>query len=73
MIEWIAVTHSSFIVAEAYDPETETIYLRFEDGAEWGYSACPPDVWAEFTSPGQSRGQYFHRVLKYKPSARLAS
>ena len=70
MIEWIAVSGSSWIVAEAYDPQTETIYVRFENGKEWSYSACPPNVWEEFTAPGQSRGQYFHRVLKFKPNAR---
>ena len=69
MIEWVAVD-SSMIVAEAYDSDTETIYLRFTSGAEWGYAACPPDVWEEFSAPGQSRGEYFNRVLKFKPSAR---
>ena len=45
MIEWLPVTESCRIVAEAYDPETETIYVRFPDGVEWRYSACPPEVW----------------------------
>ena len=44
MIEWIPVTGSSRIEAEAYDPEAETIYVRFPDGVEWQYSACPPNV-----------------------------
>jgi hypothetical protein len=72
MIEWIPVSGSSMISAEAYDPETERIYLRFHDGPEWWYAACPPQVWQEFTAPGQSRGKYFHSVLKYKPSGRHA-
>ena len=70
MIEWIPVTGSSRIVAEAYDPETETIYVRFPNGVEWRYSACPPQIWQEFTSPGQSRGKYINRVLNYKPPHR---
>jgi hypothetical protein len=70
MIEWVPVTSSSWIVAEAYDAETERIYLRLQDGAEWWYAACPPDVWAEFSAPGQSRGEYFNRVLKFKPNGR---
>ena len=70
MIEWTPVTGSSVITAEAYDPETETIFLRFTNGDEWWYSACPPSAWQEFTAPGQSRGQYFNRVLKFKPSGR---
>jgi hypothetical protein len=71
MIEWIPV-ESKLITAEAYDLVTETIYLRFKTGVEWSYSACPPYVWEEFSAPGQSRGEYFHKVLKFKPSARHA-
>jgi hypothetical protein len=72
MIEWIPVSNSTRIVAEAYDPQTETIYVRFPDGVEWYYAACPPHVWAEFSAPGQSRGQYINRVLDYKPNGRHA-
>ena len=67
MTEWIPVNGSSRINAEAYDPETETIYVRFHDGVKWRYSACPPSVWAEFTAPGQSRGKYISAVLDHKP------
>ena len=71
MIEWIPVSGSDRIVAEAYDPESERIYVRFSrDGVEWWYAACPPQVWQEFTAPGQSRGQYIHRVLNHKPNGR---
>jgi hypothetical protein len=70
MIEWIAVDGSSRIVAEAYDPETETILVRFPDGVEWAYSACPPQVWTEFTAPAQSRGSYIAQVLDHKPNRR---
>lgn len=70
MIEWIPVSSSKRIVAEAYDPEAEKIYVRFPDGVEWCYAACPPDVWEEFTAPGQSRGQYINRVLNFKPHGR---
>ena len=68
MIEWIPVSGSSRIVAEAYDPTAETIYVRFPDGVEWWYSACPPNVWMEFRT--QSRGRYIHRVLNHKPNGR---
>ena len=70
MIEWMPVPGSSRIVAEAYDPESETIFVRFPNGVEWRYSACPPQVWAEFTALGKSRGQYIHRVLDHKPNGR---
>ena len=70
MIEWSPVTGSSWVTAEAYDPETETIYVRFRDGVEWQYSACPPNVWTAFSAPGQSRGKYIHAVLNHKPHRR---
>jgi hypothetical protein len=70
MIDWIAVTGSTRIVAEAYDPEAERIYVRFPNGTEWWYGACPPHVWAEFSAPGQSRGKYIKSVLDFKPNGR---
>lgn len=70
-MDWHEV-ESSMIVAEAYDPATETIYLRFTDGSEYFYESCPPEVWSEFTAYGQSRGKYFHSVLKFKPTGRYA-
>lgn len=65
-LEWHDVD-SSRIVAEAYDAEAEVIYVRFTDGTEYCYEACPPHVWEEFTAPGQSRGTYINDVLNYKP------
>lgn len=71
MINWIPVDGSSRISAEAHDPETETIYVRFtRDGVEWKYSMCPPQVWQEFTAPGQSRGEYIAKVLNFKPNSK---
>lgn len=72
MIQWNAVTASSRIVAEAYDAEAERIYVRFPNGVEWWYAACPRNVWEEFTALGQSRGQYIHDVLNHKPNGRHA-
>ncbi len=73
MIEWLAVTGSDRIVAEAYDHEAETIYVRFPKGIEWWYAACPPHVWEEFTALGQSRGQYIANVLNHKPNGRYSA
>lgn len=70
MFEWTAVSDSKRIVAEAYDPETERIYVRFPNGVEWWYAGCPPNVWEEFTRLGQSRGQYISTVLNFKPNGR---
>lgn len=70
MIDWIPVSGSDRIVAEAYDSDSETIYVRFPSGVEWQYSACPLQVWEAFTAPGQSRGQYIAQVLNHKPHGR---
>lgn len=70
MIDWTPVAGSSRIVAEAYVPDTEMILVRFPDGVEWYYAACPLAVWQEFTNPSQSRGQYISRVLDAKPNGR---
>lgn len=71
MIDWIPVSGSSRIVAEAYDPDAETIYVRFPEGVEWYFAACPPDVWERFTAPGQSRGEFIAQILNHKPNGRL--
>lgn len=73
MIDWTPVEGSERIVAEAYDPETETIFVRFPNGKEWHYTNCPPHVWAEFTAPGQSRGKYIAQVLNFKPNGALSA
>jgi hypothetical protein len=70
MIDWNPVDGSSRIVAEAYLPDAETILVRFPDGVEWAYSACPSHVWEEFTAPAQSRGRYIAAVLNAKPNGR---
>jgi hypothetical protein len=69
-LDWIPVAGSARVVAEAYDPETETIYVRFPNGVEWWYAGCPPYVWEEYSAPGQSRGQYIHTILNFKPNGR---
>ncbi len=72
MIDWTPVSGSSRVIAEAYDSEAETIFVRFPDGVEWWYSACPSHVWAEYSGPGQSRGSYIAKVLNFKPNGRHA-
>lgn len=69
MLDWNPVD-STRISAEAYDPATETIFVRFPDGTEWAYESCPPHIWEEFRS--QSRGQYISKVLNFKPHHRHA-
>ena len=68
--QWQPVV-STRITHEAYDPATERILVRFPDGVEWCYEACPPDVWRAFTAPGQSRGTFIREVLDHKPHHRF--
>lgn len=72
MFEWIPVV-SAVITAEGFDPDIDTIYVRFANGKEWWYSACPQHVWDEFTAPGQSRGVYLNKVLKHKPNGQFSA
>jgi hypothetical protein len=70
--EWHPV-ESTRIVAEGYDPDVETIYVEFpKGGVQWWYGACTPDVWEQFTAPGQSRGQFIHQILDGKPNGRYS-
>lgn len=71
MVDWRAVEGSDRIIAEAYDEALEMIFVRFPNGVEWSYAACPRHVWEEFTAYGQSRGQYIHQVLNAKPNGRF--
>lgn len=73
MIEWTQVNGSTRVIAEAYDAESERIYVRFPNGVEWWYAGCTAQVWEEFTRVGQSRGQYIDRVLNYKQHGRHSS
>jgi hypothetical protein len=73
MIEWIQVSGSKRIIAEAYLSEQQIILVKFPDGVEWAYMACTSQTWEEFTAPGQSRGQYIARVLDAKPNQRWAN
>jgi len=72
MFEWLPIT-STAITAIGFDPDAETIYVRFTDGKEWWYAACSQQVWDEFTAPGQSAGSFLHKVLKGKPNGRYAA
>lgn len=70
MIDWIPVDGSTRVVAAAYDAENEAILVRFHNDVEWCYEACPPHVWEDFMSPGQSKGQFIHQVLDHQPHHR---
>lgn len=65
-MEWKEVRGSTRVVAEAYSPETRTIYVRFPDGTEWFYGNCTYYEWEMFRSG--SRGGYILNVLNHKPN-----
>ena len=73
VLHWISVTDSTRIIGMAYDVDAETIYVRFPDGKEWYYSACPPLTWEQFSAPGTSKGQFIAQVLNHKPNGRHVS
>ncbi len=43
--------------------------MRFPNGVEWQYEACPISEGIAFTAPEQSRGAYIQEVLNDKPAA----
>jgi hypothetical protein len=61
-LEWIDL-ESSALASVAYDPETEVIYIRFQNGGTYAYDECPPHVWEELTAraslPGNSSTRRF--------------
>lgn len=70
MLTWTPVADSTRVVAIAYDPDIETIYVQFPNGVEWYYANCPPIVWEEFSAPGTSKGQYISQILNHHPHGR---
>jgi len=72
MFEWIAI-ESKAMTAIGFDPDAETIYVRFTDGKEWWYSACPQQVWEEFNAPGQSKGVFLNKTLRGKPNGKYSA
>lgn len=55
ILNWIPVAGSTRVEAIAYDADSETIYVRFNEGSEWWYGSCPQHVWHEFSSPNSSK------------------
>lgn len=70
ILNWIPVAGSTWVEAIAYEADSETIYVRFHEGAEWWYGSCPQHVWEEFSSPNSSKGQFINQVLKSHPNGR---
>lgn len=69
-LSWIEMD-SSTVDSAAFDLDLEVIYVRFKSGATYRYDQCPQHVWEEFTTPGQSAGQYLNNTLRHKPYEKL--
>ena len=69
-LQWQPV-NSTRITREAYDADSERILVRFPNGVEWCYEACPPDIWRAFTAPGQSRGEFIAQILDHKTTSQV--
>lgn len=67
MIEWIEISDSERVTAVAYDVDEERILVRFPKGVEWQYQNCPPIVWDQFMTPGQSKRTFIHDQLNNHP------
>lgn len=70
MINWAEVSDSGRVAAVAYDPDQETIYVRFKNDIEWWYGNCPPHIWEQFLMPGVSKGRFIHDELDTHPNGR---
>lgn len=69
MIEWVPVDGSDRVTAVAYDSTNEAICVRFPNGVDWCYEACPPHVWEDFLA-ADSKGRFIHDVLNHLPHHR---
>lgn len=54
---------SSWLSAMRYDPDTQTLQIRFKDGVVAGFGSCPQSLADELES-ASSPGQYFHQNIK---------
>lgn len=61
---------SSHVSALAYDPDSQTLRVRFHSGAEWAYPDVESGVFQLLRDSG-SVGKYMHNVIKplYGPKA----
>jgi hypothetical protein len=70
VVTWIPVDDSERVVAIAFDADGEAILVRFPNGVEWSYEACPRHLWEDFIAPGTSKGRFISEVLNHQPHHR---
>lgn len=45
-----------------YDPDNQTLRVRFRDGTPWEYYDVPPNIWRSFKK-SESPGRFINRIL----------
>ncbi len=55
---------SSMIANAGYDPATETLVVRFNNGALYRYDGVPSDVFISFITDKESHGKNFIEHIK---------
>lgn len=63
MVPQLHPVQSSNIDAVGYDPETQTLSVRFHSGDTFHYAGVPPGEYQDLISAGSIGGQ-FHRRIK---------
>lgn len=64
--EWVSVTSSNHAAA-MYDPEGQTLFIRFKSGQETQYLGVPPEI-AEGYAVADSHGTYHWDHIRVRGS-----
>lgn len=62
----IEVLNSSCLKAISYNPETKTLFLKFNDSPFYSYSNIEPMVFAKFVNHPK-KGKYYHEIKASLP------
>ena len=57
---------SSNIAKIGYDPETQTLYIKFKGGSLWSYRAVPPEEYQRLAE-AKSVGKHFAGWIRPNP------
>lgn len=71
-IELHAVIGSNMIAEDGYDPATETLAIKFQNNQVWNYKGVDPRTFEEYNT-SESKGKYFHRVIKKNIAGELVT
>ena len=62
MADWIPTPESSHVTQIKYEPDTQDVFVQFENGQVYQYKDVPERVWSEFLD-SPSKGRYVNVVL----------